>query len=198
MAIQSRRIEPHWNYLLALDGDLVALSRYIEFDEKNFTCFSIELARVLLAASAEADVVCKQLCREGNRSSCAEDINAYRNELAQRIPGIAKLKVHIPRFGLTLHPWDEWNKVNGVPLWWTAHNKVKHERHTHYEGANLKNALNAVSGLFLLVLFLYKEKAQRGELVPNPQLLRLEAERLGGTAIGGQEVGIAYELREAE
>jgi hypothetical protein len=153
---------------------------------------------VLLAAAAEADVVCKQLCRKENPSSRARSINTYRNELAQPIPGITRLKVQIPRFGLTLHPWDEWNKANGVPLWWTAHNKVKHERHAHYEGANLKNTLNAVSGLFVLVLFLYKEKAQRGELVPNPQLLRLEAERLGGTAIGGQEVGITYELREAE
>jgi hypothetical protein len=80
----------------------------------------------------------------------------------------------------------------------SASDRVKHERHTRYEGASLKNALNAVSGLFLLVLFLHKEKAQCGELVPDPQLLRLEAERLGGTAIGGQEVGIAYELREAE
>jgi hypothetical protein len=194
MGIQSRRIEPHWNYLLALDIDLVGLSRYVEFSEDNFNCFSIEMARVLLAAAAEVDVVCKQLCQQVNPASSADSINAYRPELTAAFPVIPKLKVLIPRFGLTLHPWDEWNKVNGVPFWWTAYNKVKHHRHTHYERANLKNTLNAVAGLFVGVLHLYKEKAKFGELVPSPQLLRLEAERHGGMAVGGYDVGIAYEL----
>lgn len=194
MGIQTRRIEPHWNYLLALDADLVELSRYVEFSEDNFKCFSIEMARVLLAAAAEVDVVCKQLCQQVNAGSSADSINAYRAELTAAFPAIPKLKVLIPRFGLTLHPWDEWNKIDGVPFWWTAYNKVKHHRHTHYEGANLKNTLNAVAGLFVGVLHLYKEKAKLGELVPSPQLLRLEVERNVGVAVGGYDVGIAYEL----
>jgi len=194
MGIQNHRIEPHWNYLLALDADLVALSRYVEFSEQNFNCFSIEMARVLLAASAEVDVVCKQLCQTVNPASSADNIDAYRPELTTAFPLIPKLKVLIPRFGLTLHPWDEWNKVTGVPFWWTAYNKVKHQRHTHYERASLKNTLNAVAGLFVVVLHLYKDKAKFGELVPSPHLLRLEAERHGGIVIGGYEVGIGYEL----
>ncbi len=63
MAIQSQRIEPHWNYLLALDAELVTLSRYVDFSEQNFNCFSIEIVRILLAAAAEVDIVCKQLNR---------------------------------------------------------------------------------------------------------------------------------------
>jgi hypothetical protein len=192
MAIQSRRIEPHWNYLLALDADLVALSRYVEFSDQNFSCFSIEIARILLAAAAEVDVVCKQLCQKVNATSSADSINAYRTELTAAFPVLPKLKVLLPRFGLTLKPWDEWNKADGVPFWWTAYNKMKHHRHTDYERASLKNALNAVAGLFVIVLHLYKDKAKLGELVPSPQLLRLELH--GGMAVGGYDVGIAYDL----
>ena len=194
MGIKSSRIEPHWNYLLALDADLVVLSRYVEFSDQNFKCFSIEIARILLAAAAEVDVVCKQLCQKVDATSSAGKINAYRTELKASFPVIPKLKVGLPRFGLTLQPWKEWNKADGVPVWWTAYNKVKHHRHTHYERASLKNALNAVAGLFVVVLRLYREKAQSGELVPSPQLLRLDGERHVGMAVGAYDIGIAYDI----
>ncbi len=194
MAIQSQRIEPHWNYLLALDADLVTLSRYVDFSEQNFNCFSIEIVRILLAAAAEADIVCKQLCQKVDSKSSADGINAYRAELTAAFPNMPKLKVLLPRFGLTLQPWDEWSKADGVPIWWTAYNKVKHHRHTDYERASLKNGLNAVAGLFVVVLHLYKKKAMFGELLPSPQLLRLEDH--GGMAMGSYDVGISYHLDE--
>ena len=194
MGIESRPIEPHWNYLLAFDTDLVEVSRYVEFHENNFGCFSIEIARLLLAAAAEVDVVCKLLCKSINAKSTADNIHAYREEIKRAFPGIVKFKILLPRFGLTLRPWDEWSKKQGVPFWWTAYNKVKHQRDVYFERASLKNALNAVAGLFVMVLYLYKDKARLGELVPSPQLLRVDAEHHGGMAVGGYETGLSYNL----
>ncbi len=194
MGIHSQGIEPHWNYLLALDADLVELSRYIEFCNENFDCFSIEIARVLLAAASEVDVVCKQLCRKINPASRADKIHAYRNQVKAAFPSIPRFKVLLPRFGLTLRPWDEWKKSEGVPFWWTAYNKVKHERHSEFHRASLKNALNAVSGLFVMVLYLYRERATMGELVPSPQLLRVDAAHHGGMNVGGYDTGLSYNL----
>lgn len=194
MGIESKRIEPHWNYLLALDADLVNVSRFVEFHKTNFDCFSIEIARLLLTASAEVDVVCKQLCKAIDPASTAENIHEYRDAIRPVYPRIPKFKVAMPGFGLILRPWDEWRKKTGVPVWWTAHNKVKHQRDAHYEKASLQNALNSVAGLFVLVLYLYKEKARLGELVPSPQLLRADGSNVAGAVIGGQDGGIAYVL----
>lgn len=194
MGIQSRRIEPHWNYLLALDADLVALSRYVELHPKNFDCFSIEIARILLASAAEVDVVGKQLCKVVNHASSADNIHAYRDEIRPAFPIIQRFEVLLPRFGLELRPWDEWRKKRGVPLWWTAYNKVKHERDAHYERASLKNALNAVAGLFVIVLYLYKDRARLGELAPRPQLLRVGEQHHGGEMVGSYDTGFCYEL----
>ncbi len=196
MGIQTHIIVPHWNYLLAIEHDLVELSRYVEFDEKNFGCFSIEIARVLLAAGAEIDVVCKQICRVINSQSSADTINKYRSEIKPAFPGIPQFEILLLRFGLRLKPWDEWNKAAGVPLWWTAYNKIKHHRDSEYHRANLKNALNAVAGLFVMVLYLYKEKAKLGELVPSPQLLRPDEKHFGGTTYGAYEFGINYRLED--
>ncbi len=194
MGIQTNKIEPHWNYFLAMERDLDALSRYVEFDKKNFDCFSIEIARVLLASGAEVDVVCKQVCKVIDPRSSADKINKYRSKIKAAFPGIPQFGVLLPRFGLRLSPWDEWNKANGVPVWWTAYNKIKHQRDSEYHQASLKNALNAVAGLFVMVLYLYKEKAQLGELVPSPQLLRVDRDHFGGTTHGGYEFGINYLL----
>src|SRR3989304_5354141 len=152
MGIQAGPTDEHWNYLLSIERDLETLSRYVEFDKRNFACFSIEIARIILAAGAETDVVCKQLCKKQNSRSRAASINAYRSEIVLFLPTISDFQILVPRFGLTLKPWDEWRAQDGVPFWWTGYNKVKHHRHSHYHEANLKNALNAVAGLFVMVL----------------------------------------------
>lgn len=194
MVIETRRIEVHWNYLLAIENDLYRLSRFIEFDERNFECFSIEISRILLTSAAEVDVVCKQICKKLNPASSAEDIHQYREEIKPVHPKIPDFKVLIPRHGLTLTPWDNWNEERGVPLWWTAYNKIKHHRDSEYHRANLRNALNSVAGLFVMVLYLYKEKAKMGELVPSLQLLKAAEDHLEGVILGGYEFGIVYKL----
>lgn len=40
----------HWNYFLALERDLEVLSRYVEFANRNYKTYSIELAHLLFGA----------------------------------------------------------------------------------------------------------------------------------------------------
>lgn len=112
MGIQGRKIEPHWNYLLAIERDVDRLSRFVEFAERNFSCFSIEIARIILAAGAEIDVVCKLLCKKINATSSADNILGYRDEIKAAFPDIPNITVALPRFGLELTPWDEWRKAD--------------------------------------------------------------------------------------
>lgn len=194
MVITSNKIEAHWNYLLAIEDDLERLSKFIEFDEQNFDCFSLEISRILLACGAEVDVVCKQICKNLNPSSSAWKIYHYQNEILPSYPAILDFQVLIPRYGLTLTPWSNWHSSENPPDWWTAYNKIKHRRDTEYHQANLKNALNAVGGLFVMVLYLYKDKAISGNLAPPPKLLNVGPRQYGGFAIGGYDVGHSYVL----
>jgi hypothetical protein len=192
VAIQTSQIEPHWNYLLAIERDVERLSRYVEFDMRNFECFSMEIARVLMAAAAEADVVCKQLCQRIDPSSKAEKINQYRNMIVAAHPALPRFEVSLARYGL--HPWDEWTGPSGAPLWWTAYNKTKHHRHAEYHRANLKNALNAMAGLFVVVLHLYRDRARAGKLLPPARLLRVGERHFLGDTHQGYEFGINYDV----
>ena len=156
--------DAHWNYFLSVEADLERLSRFIEFDERNYQCFSVENARILIAAAAEADVVCKRLCRELDPASSADNIHKYRDAIVPTSAVLTRFEVLVPRYGLRLKPWHSWDNPGGVPTWWTAYNKIKHHRDTEYYRASLKNVLKAVAGLFVVCLYLYKDKARLGEL----------------------------------
>lgn len=172
MAIESIPTDIHWNYFLSLESDLLSLSRFIEFDEKNYECFSIENVRILMAAAAEVDVVCKQICQRIDLTSKANNINKYRDVILQVYQAIPQHKITIPRFGLKLTPWENWQSNDGVPFWWTAYNKVKHHRHTSYDHANLKNTINAVAGLFVMCLYLYEDVESSCKTIGRTKLLK--------------------------
>lgn len=199
MGIQTTgRFKPHWNYFLALERELDVLSRYIEFDKRNFGSFSIETARILLAAGAECDVVCKMLCRRLQQGSKASSIGQYCQTIRGSYPHISDFRVLLPRFDISLTPWRNWrhqDRDKSVPLWWTAYNKTKHQRDTRYQDSSLKNALNAVSGLFVMVLHLYRTEAEGGKLVPSPELLRADAHHFAGISHGSYYPAIVYRLQ---
>lgn len=170
MGIHEAPTPQHWNYFLALEDDVVKMSRFLEVTSANFEAYSLELMRILFGAASEADVVSKRLCLKLNAKSKADNITKYKKEILAVYPELTSAVVEVPRFGLTLTPWVQW-KTDPSPLWWRAYNNVKHHRHTHFSDASLKHTLNGVAGLFVLLLFYYRDEAQNGRLSPNPVMV---------------------------
>jgi len=190
----------HWNYFLAIEEDLLRLSRFIEFHEANFGCFSLELARIILAAGAEVDVVRSQLCKQvKTHQQKSSRKSAMSLLLANNFPDLIRFEVRIPRFGLVLHPWVDWDKDDD-PLWWQAYNEIKHKRNRSFNSANLKNALNAVAGLFVIILHYYCNEALGGALNPAPRILRVSEAHQGGVFGNGidHEHVILYRIPRSE
>jgi len=173
MGIQHAGNDPHWNYFLALEDDFTRLSRWVEFASQNEATYSIEIARLLMTAAAETDVIAKLVCAKVDAKAKADKINRYQAILVDAYPDLPAARVHLPRFGLTLTPWSEWSAPKSPPLWWTANNKVKHHRQSNFADANLKNALNAAGGLLLLLALHYNGVVRR--LSPAPTLFRPKA-----------------------
>lgn len=144
----------HWNYFLALERDLEMASRYVEFSERNYEAYSIEFAHLLFAAASEVDVVAKLLCQGLQPSEPRSNINDYRSILMLSFPDLPSSQIFVPRYGLTLTPWDNWASLEN-PVWWKSYNKVKHERDAYFDQATLKNALNALGALLTLMLHYY-------------------------------------------
>ena len=161
MGIHYQESNIHWNYFLSIEKDFENLSRYIEFTESNNSTFSIELARLLMTATQEVDVIMKQLCELVDEESTADSIGGYKSVINEKIPEFNNETVFIPRFGMSSKPWSEWKIEHKHPLWWTANNKIKHRRTEFFERANFKNTFNAIGGLLLTTMYYYKKKAEK-------------------------------------
>lgn len=184
MSIQRRDRAIHWDYVLSLEEDLARLSRYVDFSG-NDAVYSIEIARLLMAACAEVDVVLKGICRRQRPQAKVSSINSYRPIVLEAHPGIRRIEVQLYRYGLSLQPWKNWDEAQPPP-WWSANNKVKHQRAERFTEANLTNCLNAVAGLFASVLYFYREMAEHGELLPAPSLLTVPGVMRGGPGLEPQ------------
>lgn len=183
----------HWNYFLSIEEDLHKLGRYVDFSEQNHSTYSIEIARILMTACAEIDVVLKQLCLAINGNSTADNINKYHDLIAKHSGNFKTFKVIIPTQKLELTPWLLWENRN-PPLWWSANNKVKHQRHEHFDKATLGNCLNAVAGLYITVLHLYSHQANKGELLQLPRLFNVVDEYFNGTSMGRYGHSFRYKI----
>lgn len=183
----------HWNYLLALDTDVAHVARYIEFAPPNYETYSLELAGVLMAAASEVDVVAKIACSYVNPNAKPENIDEYRDVLVPNWPNLPNYPVQLSRFGLNCTPWANWaNKAN--PDWWRAYNNVKHKRNKHYGEANLKHAIDAVAGLYVMLLYAFPREAE-GALGPPPTLFSIPMSHIEGTmTLPSGETLIKYRL----
>ncbi|PTX62129.1 hypothetical protein C8N46_103227 [Kordia periserrulae] len=185
--IKSKPAKLHWNYFLSIETDLIKTSRFIEFCGDNLGTYSIELARILISASSEVDVILREICNLILNDESANNINDYRKVIQQNLPEIIDEPVFIHRYGLEFIPWENWNNDEN-PDWWRSHNKIKHQRNEHFNMANLQNALNSVGALLICVTYYYRmifQEKNRGRniiidlnkttelLKPLPQLFKL-------------------------
>lgn len=152
---------------------MAATARFVEPTSANMACYSVEFARILLAAGSEVDVLCKVLCQQHRLPVRPVNIDGYRAAITARFPGFTELQIRVPRYGLVRLPWQQWDQ-NGNPSWWRSYNNVKHERSDHFTSANLGNALDAVAGLFVLVSYLCEEELRARTAQPWPQMLTLD------------------------
>ena len=189
MGIQHNKAKDlHWNYYLTLVKDLRTISDYVEFDQTNYDTYSVELSKLLMAASSEVDVVLKQLCNTLYKRKKHKNIEDYHKTITSYLAGdFANETVHIPLHGLVLNPWSNWNGTTN-PLWWKAYNAVKHERNNHFAQATLKNVLNAMAALFVCIVYLRAIEKEEwangdketavckgwGELKPREHFLKLD------------------------
>ena len=185
----SLKLLAHWNYFMALEEDLMKVSRFIEFSKENFETYSIELARLLMAATSEVDVVFKEICvskKKKENMGIKDYRNFFRNAEPWDIPKKAFIKdsVLIPRYNLHCEPWENWGYgEEKVPNWWNANNDIKHHRSTEFHQANLFNVLNSVSALLTVNLFLIRSTNRdliSSGLIEKPKLFISEYDYVCG------------------
>jgi hypothetical protein len=159
----------HWRYFLSIERELNDSLRYVEYTHVQRTVYSFECARLLLIACSELDVVFKVACSHVDPSAQADSIGRYFSCLNAKYD-LTSERVRLDRYSESLAPFTGWNR-DTPPPWWTAQNKVKHERHEHFDQATLGNAVHALCGLFVANLIVLNEYQLLRDVHEVPTLL---------------------------
>lgn len=167
-------IKSYWNYFIELEEQLISTKRFVDFDKSNNGTFSIEYLKLLQATCSEIDVVAKIIAELKDptfKTLDNKNIQKWGLVIQNAYPNIGSITAYFNN-DYNLTPWANWkyekyqdkeNRTryrlvsgNETPSWWTAYNKVKHERtsqykeQTNYVRANLENLISAMAALFIL------------------------------------------------
>ncbi|MDJ0737941.1 MAG: hypothetical protein QNJ47_28435 [Nostocaceae cyanobacterium] len=115
-----------------------------------------------MAAASEFDTVAKKICKAIYPSQKPSKLPDYHPIITSKYPKFLQYEILIPRYKLSFQPWITWQistdaiKSPVSPDWWKkGYNKIKHERDTNFEQANLENAILATCGLLTGILYFY-------------------------------------------
>lgn len=148
-----KTINSMWNYFLVLEDDMNNTTRYIE-PLGNEEVWSFEFLKTLILSCTEVESIFKIMCREIDDTKSAGDIGTYKSTILQKYPKVVDAKVTVKRLGKDIKPFEGWDK--GPLAWWDAYQHVKHNRENHFKEATYKNAVTALSALYVLILYLSK------------------------------------------
>lgn len=156
----------YWKNYILLEKEFTETLEYITLDADNYSVYSSRYIKLLLQIGSEIDINARLFCKQYNSQSQAKNIDHYRNEITSNDVDFCNTKVNIMQHSNMppFMPWESWNQgVN--PNWWTAYNKVKHERFQagniggankeYYKFANLEYTVLALGGLYQLLIYRY-------------------------------------------
>src|SRR5947209_16780252 len=63
--------------------------------------------------------------------------------------------------GHRIRPFSDWS-VQDSPSWWQAFTDLKHDRMTNFKKASLKNAIDALAAVFIVVTFMNEDLFREG------------------------------------
>lgn len=156
--LQQLKDAPPWGTtaiegLLTAEGMLLDALRFVPYCTAHRNVWSAHFTEIILEAASQVDSILK----------------ATTKIIDPRAPDKLEIKDHRKRFGklvakqdaiffggaspVVVSPFSEWKGGNKNPEWWTAYNKLKHDRFTHQSRATLGHAVDAVAGLLLAIVY---------------------------------------------
>lgn len=148
------------------EGKLADILRIIPFSEENEITWSPELVNLFLDVGSFIDSVARNIVGEGKNKNDSVQIKNSGGSLVSKKVGeldiedfeinlfsnlkLLDSKVIVYVYPLQIiKPYKDYRPING---WWNTYNLLKHNRIKNYSKANLRAALNALAGLFLLLV----------------------------------------------
>jgi hypothetical protein len=147
---------------LSLFSEMKEVFRYVE-PAGNRAAYGHEIRQLLILACTEVEAQCKAVLRANTYQRVTKNGKLvpeknwnlgdfHKTARPLRLAGF-KMKVRgHPTFPV-LDPFDSWATATFAPLpWYSAYNKVKHDREREFPRATLENMVNAMAAVHVLIV----------------------------------------------
>ena len=142
---------------LSIEKTLQDIFDYIEPADRNKDVFSHELYALLLRACTEVEANFKSIL-VANGVSGSDHFNMGNYKKIEESSKLSKYEVTFPFWrkldgsmsSLEMIPFESFQLGNS-PEWYVSYNNVKHNRDSKFENASLKNCMNAVAAILVLL-----------------------------------------------
>ena len=190
--ISEEFLKIYWSQYISLEKEFLVTLQYLALDVKNEDAYSQAYAKLMLEIGSEVDVVFKEYCKtiDTNFKNSYKTIDRYKESIKTCNPMFIQQEILVRNDYPTIKPWIEWNVLDKSvsPYWWTAYNKVKHNRTSvvqidgivqeGFKFANQKYALLALAGLYQIMVYFYQkiasiEKRRIVTPIPGSRIFKL-------------------------
>jgi hypothetical protein len=146
--------EKYIRSFLLIQNDIQKLFEYIEPVDKNKRTYSHRTHELFIRVCIEVEANCKAILRENGYTMRDEkDWNMTDYCLIEKTHKLSEYEVLLPRwdgkFG-RYKPFKNWASDKKLG-WYQYYNVVKHDIHSNFSHANIKNLVEATSGLVALL-----------------------------------------------
>lgn len=154
---------------LLIQNDIQKLFEYVEPVDQNKRAYSYRIHELFVRVCIEIEANFKAILRENGYSKDASKLTMKDYWLVEKTHKLSEYEVFLPRwegvFG-RYRPYRNWAVSSKLP-WYTYYNNVKHDIHTNFMHANIKNLIEAACGLVALLSsqFLNQDFANEDYLV---------------------------------
>lgn len=159
----------YWNQYILLEKEFLKTLQFVSLNEDNKRTYSNAYQKLILELGSEIDIALKQYCLFLESSFKGEKIHDYKKIVTLKKVEFVEQEIKVIVTDEVLQPWRLWNEGKNSPYWWTAYNKIKHDRASfgeidgikqlYYKFANQEYTLLALAGLFQILVYLYYDLA---------------------------------------
>jgi hypothetical protein len=141
-----------------IQADLQKLFEYVEPSEESLPTFSYRIHELLMRTCIELEANFKAILSE---NIYTPTLDRYGNSIynmtiykkVDQTHHLSSYKVCLPIWDGSpkiISPFQEWGSGQSLS-WYRAYNSSKHDRHRAFKEANMKNLIEAVAGLLVLL-----------------------------------------------
>ena len=141
------------NKYVHLEKRLLNSFNYVQLDKDNGTTFSNEFSSILRDSGSVFSSLIDKIYRKVNPNIKKKlFFKDYRKFILNECPNFPFRTISIRMlFPFKLKPYEAFKDLNGIPKWWDSYNKIKHLDIEKRKEGNLKNTINAVGALAILL-----------------------------------------------